>query len=252
MVQRVAARYAASLVTPEYVGALLKGLSQGDAPEAYRQLQGLERSLRNEAVAPFPVSEVVAYLEDRGVPGDELELVRRVKVRAPRAKPTGVTFTDAFLAFGHEVGVSIVPDMRFEDDPRAGAAVLGWLGGFKKLRGLARQVWDKAVKKVHLGRPTGSEDASWRSGGVLDLDVTRAGDPKVRASQLTHELGHAFEELHRLGGEAPWGEPPFVSDYAEFKPGVEDVAESFRAYIEEPSVLRSKCPAKYEAIKRLV
>lgn len=250
IVARVVTRYSALQLTPEYVESVVKGLDQGNAPDAFRRLQQLARDLRNGNLDPFPVLELGGFLRDRGVPEDEIELASKVKVRAPRA-PKGVSFTDAFLQFGRDASVSVVPDMRFENDPEAGKAVLGWLAGFKKLRGPARKVWDQAVKKVHLGQPRGSEDASWRTGGLLDLTVNRSADPKVRASQLTHELGHAFEELHHLGGEAPWGQAPFVSDYAEFRPGVEDVAESFRAFVEEPAVLKKKCPAKYELIKAL-
>lgn len=248
---KVAVRFAASLLTPEYVEALLKGLDQSNAPDAATRLQALARNLRNGTLDPFPISELGAFLSERGVPDDEVDLVTQVKVRTPKA-PKAVNFTDAFLQFGREASVSVVPDMRFELDPDAGKAVLAWLSGFKKLKPLAKKIWSRAVKKVHFGKPQGTEDASWRPGGVMTLDVTRLADPKTRTSQLTHELGHAFEELHHLGGEPPWGEPPFISDYAEFKPGVEDVAESFRAFIEEPANLKRKCPEKYALIDRLL
>ena len=247
----LAVRYASAVLTPEYVEEVLKELHQGNAPDAFRRLQQFARDLRNDNLAPFPVVELAAFLRERDVPEDEIDLVGQVRVRAPKTKRE-VSFTDAIIQFGGETGVSVVPDMRFEDDPEAAKAVLGWLAGFKKLKAPARKVWDRAVRKVHLGKPRGSEDASWRSGGLLDLTVNRVADPKVRTTQLTHELGHAFEELHHIGGEPPWGQAPFVSDYAEFRPGVEDVAESFRAFIEEPLLFRKKCPDKYEVVKSLI
>ena len=252
MILREAARaLRAALLTPDYVGALVAGLADYDAPQALRVLQGLARSLSFGNIAPFPLEEIPAYLRDREVPENEVALVGKVRVRTPRA-PRTVSFTDAFLRFGSETGASVVPDMRYEDDPKAGVAVLAWLAGWKKLRREARWVWERAVKKVHLGRPAGTEDASWRPGGVLFLAVQRASTPASCSYYLAHELGHAFEEIHRIGGyEAPWGTPPFVSDYAESKPQVEDVAECFRAFVTEPAILRSRCPAKYEVIRAL-
>lgn len=251
MALRVATRFAASQdVTPEHLEAIVKVLDANAAPDATTRLQQLVRSLRNDAIAPFPVTELGEYLRSRGVDEDEVTLVETTKVKAPKTTKS-VDFVDAFLAMGREMGVSVVPDMKFENDPEAGKAVSGWVAGFKKLKPKARQVWSQYVKKVHLGGPMGSEDASWRSGGVMHLSIHKSYDAKVRTTQLTHELGHAFEETHRVDGP-PWGSPPFISDYAEHKPGVEDVAESFRAYLEEPQELKRKCPEKFEALKKLV
>jgi hypothetical protein len=173
-----------------------------------------------------------------------------VKVPKPRA-PKQVSFVDAFLEFGRVTGVSVVPDMRLEQDPQAGKVVLGWLAGWAKLKPPARKAWAKWVKKVRFGRPSGSEDASWQPGGVLYLDGTRHASPAVRAGQITHELGHALEEqLGTLG--PPWGSPPFCSDYAANKPWVEDFAESFRVWVEAPAQLRRECPEKWHALRDLV
>lgn len=252
LVTRVAARFAAVLVTPEFLAKVVAapGLS-GNAPDAVRLLQQLSKALEHGGIAPFPLDDLGDYLRGRNVPEDEIALALAVKVSAPRA-PKTINFTDAFIEFGHVTGASVVPDMRFEHDPKAGTAVLDWLSGWKKLKPAAKKVWAESVKKVHLGQARGTEDASW-SGGVLHLSINRTADPKVRATQLTHELGHAFEEHHHLGGfEPPWGVAPFVSDYAEFKPNVEDIAESFQAYVNEPSLLRRKCPEKFEALRALV
>lgn len=249
---RVAARYAASLVTPEYLDKLVgaPGLAS-NAPDAVRLLQQLAKSLTYGGIAPFPVGELGNYLRGRDVPEDEIALALAVKVRAPRT-PKTIDFTDALIEFGHVTGASVVPDMRFAHDPKAGEAVLDWLAGWKRLKPLAKKVWAETVKKVYLEKPRDTEDASWTSGGI-HLDVSRTADPKVRATQMTHELGHAFEEHHHLGGfDPPWGQAPFISDYAEFKPNVEDIAESFQAYVNEPALLRRKCPEKFEALRALV
>jgi hypothetical protein len=252
LVARVAARYAASLVTPEYLDKIVAapGLA-GNAPDAVRLLQQLAKSLTYGGIAPFPIGELGDYLRGRDVPEDEIALALAVKVRAPRA-PKDIDFTDASLEFGHVTGTSVVPDMRFEHDPKAGKAVLDWLAGWKKLKPLAQKMWAETVRKVHFVRPRGTEDASWAN-GALNLAVVRTADPKTRAGEITHELGHAFEELHHLGGfDPPWGVAPFISDYAEFRPNVEDIAESFQAYVNEPSLLRRKCPEKFEALRALV
>lgn len=253
LAERVLSRFLASelMVSPEYVGALLKapGLSS-NAPDAFYRLQQLAKGLQNNALDPFPARELWAYLEDRGVPQDEIDLLKGIRVLTPR-KPKTLSFSDAFIQFGRETKTSVVPDMRFETDHQAPSAVLGWLAGYKKLKPKVKELWARTVKKVQLGGPVGTEDASWRPGGVLHLTINRNSDPQVRASQLTHELGHAFEELHHLQGE-PWGMSPFVSEYAEFKPLIEDVAESYRAFIEEPAHLRGTCPEKFEILKHLV
>jgi len=239
----------APLVTDALVAGILKGLDPGNAPDAVRVLQALARSLKNGGIEPFPRAELPAYLTDRGVAEDEMALVRAVKVRAPRALKE-VSFVDAYLTFGRETGASVVPDMRFEQDPQAAQAVLVWMAGVKRLKPAARRLWAQAVRKVHLGAPRGTEDASWAHDGRLNLTVDRISEPGVRASQITHELGHAFDEIYHLSGTAPWGAPPYVSDYAEFKPHVEDVPESFAAYVIEPALLKRKCPDKYEIIRK--
>ena len=253
---RVALRFASSqALMPDYVEAVLRLLDQSNAPDAYRILQGLAKSLRHETIAP--ITDIFKFLQERGVPQDEIELVRNIKPKKPREKKT-LSFTDAFILFGREASVSVIPDMRFENDPDAAATVLSWLAGYKKLKPIAKNIWNRAVKKVHFGKPRGSEDASWLPGGALFLTVSRREvSPVSASSMLTHELGHAFEEIHRIQSEPwnpdiPWGKPPFISDYAESRPAKEDVPESFASFVLTPAFFRAKCPEKYDALKKLI
>jgi hypothetical protein len=239
------------MVTEPYLEKIIKEIDASNAPTAARLLQSLLRSLKNGGIAAFPAAELAEYLRERGTDDDEVALVMATKVRAPRAKKT-VSFTDAFILFGRETGTSVVPDMRFESNDQAGQAVMDWMAGVKRLKPAAKRIWGQAVKKVHLGAPRGTEDASWENGGRINLTVNRTADPVVRATQITHELGHAFDEIHHLSGGSPWGSPPYASEYAEDRPHVEDVPESFQLYVYDPAALKRKCPKKYEAIKKLL
>ncbi len=142
LAERVLSRFLASelMVSPEYVGALLKapGLSS-NAPDAFYRLQQLAKGLQNNALDPFPARELWAYLEDRGVPQDEIDLLKGIRVLTPR-KPKTLSFSDAFIQFGRETKTSVVPDMRFETDHQAPSAVLGWLAGYKKLKPIMENI----------------------------------------------------------------------------------------------------------------
>jgi len=88
--------------------------------------------------------------------------------------------------------------------------------------------------------------------GTLALTIGKGAlSPAVGAGFITHELGHGVEEAEHVKG-APWGQPPFVSDYAESKPDIEDFAESFRVYIEKPAELKRVSLGKFEAMKKIV
>jgi hypothetical protein len=109
------------------------------------------------------------------------------------------------------------------------------------------------VKRVRLGRGVGSEDASWTHGTINLVVGESVHSPGVAAFNITHELGHAMEEHANVDlHAAPWGAPPFITEYAESKPLIEDFAESFRAYVMEPSRLRRLNPAKFEALRAIV
>jgi len=152
-IENVISKYAESLVTPEYVMGVAEGIDIANAPDAFRLLQSLARSLRNESVIPFPISALEAYLQERGVSEDEIALVQAVKIKPVRNKKE-FDFADSLIQFGHVTGTNVIADMRFEGDPDAGKNVTSWLLGFKKLKPKAKRIWDRSVKKVNLGRPT--------------------------------------------------------------------------------------------------
>ncbi len=166
------------------------------------------------------------------------------------AKP--VTFVDAYLALGRAVGKSVVYEGKLEYDLKAPAFVMLWAKAFKALKPKAKAAFQRVVKKVRLREPRGSEDASWEGGGVLALVVGKPFSTDVGALYITHELGHGVEEAHGVKThEAPWGQPPFVSDYAASKPHVEDFAESFAMYVTSPSELERLAPEKFQDLKKL-
>ncbi len=178
------------------------------------------------------------------------DLARRVYERF--AAKT-VTWTDAYLALSKATGKSVIYDGKLEYDPKAPAAVLEWVKAFKKLKPKAKATFQRVVQKVKLRTPRGTEDASWDSGGVLSLVVGKPFSPETGAFYVTHELGHGVEEAHGVNlSTPPWGQPPFVSEYAANKPDIEDFAESFRVYVEDPSELERVSPEKFEAMKKLV
>lgn len=240
-------------MTPEYLDQLLKSLDPALVAEAPMRLERLKKDLGNGLLDPFPITDLGDYLRDWRVDEDEVQHVESIKVRAPRKRRQKKTFHDAYLALEKVLGTSVMFEGRLEHDPKAVDAIEAWAKGFRKMKPKAKSLFTQLVKKVKLRSPVGSEDASWLSGGTMALSIGAPVSPSAAATYMTHELGHAVEEAHRVGGwDPPWGQPPFISDYAEMRPNVEDFAESFRVYIERPSELRRVAPEKFEALKRLV
>lgn len=243
---------ATTQVTKEYVQQL-KDVAQRDPSTFWsspRILNRLFLDLDLGMVDPFPVSELSAYLLDRGVDEDEAKALLKVK---PKRAPKTLSFSDALQAVEKAAGASVIFEGRLQHEPWAPQAMMQWAKAFKKLKAAAKKAAARYVKKVKLHAPRGSEDASWQR-GVLALALKPSLlDVSVLATFLTHELGHAVEEgVHLDPFAPPWGKPPFISDYAESRPNVEDFAESFRSYVLEPSHLKRVAPEKYEALRRLV
>lgn len=246
-------RRASALLSPEYLAKLISKLDPMLVAEAPMRLERLRKDLANGGLDPFPIAELGDFLRDWRVDEDEIEHVLSIKIQAPRKKRRGKTFFDAYDLLNKTTGVSIIHDARLEHDPEAIPAVEAWAKGFRKMKPKAKTLFKQLVKKIRIGRPHGSEDASWLVGGTMALSIKQPLDANSAASFMTHELGHAVEEAFSVRHwESPWGEPPFVSPYAEFKPHAEDFAESFRVFIERPSELRKVAPAKYDRLKQIV
>lgn len=248
LILRVATRFASSLVTKDWVDSHLR--RPGLSPLMVTKLKALSNLLDFGGIDPFPISEFVEYMTSRSVSEEEAEALLAMKVRAPKQRT--VSWSDAYIAMSREAGKSVIFDGSLESEPDAAVVVMAWVKGLKALKPKARAIFDRVVRKVALRSPRGSEDASWNSGSVLALSVSkRALSPASMTSFITHELGHGVEEHENVRG-APWGEPPFISEYAESKPHVEDFAESFRVYVEKPADLKRLAPSKFEAMKRLI
>lgn len=72
----------------------------------------------------------------------------------------------------------------------------------------------------------------------------------------THEVGHTrdfetalFGLFGKESSKAPWGKPPYISDYASTEK-VEDFAESFATYYRDPEKLKAQCPEKYARLQQ--
>jgi len=242
------------MLSPEYLAKLISKLDPMLVADAPMRLERLRKDLASEALPPFPIAGLEDYLRDWRVGEDEIEHVLSIKLRAPRKKRQTRTFSDAYMAMGKLMGVSIIFDGRLMHEDSAPAAVEAWAKGFRKVKPKAKALFAQLVKKVELQRPYGSEDAMWKHSDVMALSVKASPPTPVSAARsITHELGHAVEEARNVNLMiAPWGEPPFITDYAEYKPHVEDFAESFRVFIERPSELRKVAPAKYAALRTIV
>jgi len=82
---------------------------------------------------------------------------------------------------------------------------------------------------------------------------------------VTHEIGHTVDydtglyglpKLFSESSKAPWGEPPYITSYAEKGPGWypaewDDFAESFAYYHRNPEELKTKCPEKFERMAEM-
>jgi hypothetical protein len=211
-------------------------LSQSDMPDLYD--------------LPKSGADFLVHLEQRDYLPKEL-LVELRSIPVPKAqKVRTVGWYDTWHALEEATGKSIVYEGQLERDPKAPASVLTWVKGYKALKPKARAIFQRVVKKIRLRSGRGSEDASWEGGGVMAFVVGKAITPEGAAFNITHELGHGVEEEMNVHvHEAPWGLPPFVSDYAAHKPLIEDFAESFRAYIMSPHGLS---PEKFQALKQLI
>lgn len=84
-------------------------------------------------------------------------------------------------------------------------------------------------------------------------------DPTNFRGNVLHEIGHSVDMQGGLAGSipglhpsnsAPFGQDPFVSDYAATQPA-EDFAESFRVFHQNPDQLRQLNPEKYSALQDL-
>jgi hypothetical protein len=251
---RVATRFllATTDITKEYVEELLhtKGLS----PMALSKLKSVAYQLDIGGMDAFPAVELPAFLEERGVDEESIETLKKALTKKPPKPKTGVSFNDAWMQLGRATGKSVIFQGGLEHQKDAAKGVLGWIKALKGLKPKAKSVFDNMVHKIRLRSGRGSEDASWDSGGVLSLVVESGTHSSgTLAFFVTHELGHAVEEhAHVHTHEAPWGAPPFISEYAASKPFVEDFAECFRAYVLEPSALKKASPAKFDAVKALV
>lgn len=217
---------------------------------AERALVSLIRQTKNGLMDPYPVAELWEYLEWKGALPEEIEMLK--KVRPPRAqKRRGPSFADALRDFERATGKSVMlTNIDLGDDELAPALLL-LTKAVSKLSRRAARLWQSEVKKVNLrGNSRGSEDASWEGGwGRMVVALPKVTSVGVLRENLIHELGHALED--KLGltitawDDTPYGNPPYVSAYAEVN-AAEDFAETFRALETEASRLRSKAPAKYE------
>ncbi|MGV8124066.1 MAG: hypothetical protein AB2L14_30310 [Candidatus Xenobiia bacterium LiM19] len=82
---------------------------------------------------------------------------------------------------------------------------------------------------------------------------------------LTHETGHAVDYNSGLFGlpkllsessRSPWGQPPYITPYAQTGPGWypaewDDFAESYAYYHAKPNELQSTCPEKFNRIQEM-
>jgi len=161
-------------------------------------------------------------------------------------------------AFEQAVDKSVVWSL-WLDDPDVdqwSAPLLAWA---KAVKGLSRfrrahNLFRSEVRKVNVGdKSVGTEEASWRAGGVLFLSL-RAG-AAAATDTLVHEMGHALEDKLGLmvvaGGDTPYGQPPFVSSMAEVN-AAEDFAETFRALETEPHRLQQVAQTKYDDMRERV
>jgi len=99
----------------------------------------------------------------------------------------------------------------------------------------------------------------------IDLDKGQFAIEGFGKGTLIHELGHTYDfgknPIPYLGAsnKAPWGKGPYVFDQWIDTPDdlyaatnhFEDFAQSHKFFYENPDVLKSTNPAKYEAMKKL-
>ena len=222
----------------------------GTGSPAARVLKRLFRSVELGEIDPFSINDLWDYLKERDVPSEEVTLLQRVPLPVSPKRKKPFTFNEALSAFERDAGKSIILSGINATDNHLAPALLAATSAILRLPRRAAYLWQSEVKKVRLrGSSRGSEDASWEHGNVLSLVLTKTTSVPSWVFTVTHELGHALEE--RIGlmvtpwDETPYGNPPFVSSYAE-KNATEDFAETFRALDMEPKYLKRIAPGKYK------
>jgi len=204
---------------------------------------------------PKTVGEMFQWFE--GWSGLEPPQVAELKdvamPRAPKSKPEA-SFYDARRELEKVTGKNVTYEGSLEHRKDAPELIALWSRAFKKLKAPAKRAMGVVSKILLANKARGSEDASWDGQGTMRLVLREGHVPSidVLATYITHELGHGVEERHHVDLNAPpWGQPPFISDYAESKPNIEDFAESFASYALEPGHLKAKAPDKFTALKAL-
>ncbi|MFZ4600577.1 MAG: hypothetical protein ACOYNN_18190 [Terrimicrobiaceae bacterium] len=238
-------------VTEAYYQNLLELATREDFPQALTRLQWGKRTILDPDFR-MSVDDLWLYLRDREVPPEDIQALQRVKPpKAPRP-PKGMSLVE----FGESIGKPLAVGMNEGELESVSLHLKVMARAISTLPPTSRKLYQSEVRKVVLGRPKGTEDASWEPGGVLRLNLKAGSTPDlgVYRSRVIHELGHALEE--KLGLiVTPWGtiygNPPFISDYARVN-ATEDFAETFRAWETERGVLRSVAPGKHKDMKSRV
>lgn len=266
--RRVLARFVESTpVTAPYLLKLIAVMEQQNTSEtsewrgmwgrAIDRLKGWHRRLESQDAyeVPTTLGALIEHLEALGLlESEQLTVLRDAAPTPPRERTkTIVSFADAWRELEKLTGKNVTYEGRLEHRADAPQRMLALAKGLKKLKPAAKRSFQTVVRKILLSAtPRGSEDASWQGEGLLRLVLKdRDVSPEVWVYNITHELGHGMEEhLHVDLFAPPWGQPPFISDYAESKPNVEDFAESFAEYVLSPTQLKAKCPEKFADLKR--
>jgi hypothetical protein len=171
-----------------------------------------------------------------------------------RKKKVGPTIYVAYRAFDQATGKhTVLTNINLDTDDHLAPALLAITKAIATLPKRAAALWQSEVKKVRLrGRGRGTEDASWEPGGMMSLVLGKSTSVPTWRAHIVHELGHALgDKLHLILGphdDTPYGQPPYVSAYAEVN-AEEDFAETFAALLQEPALLKRKAPAKYEDMR---
>lgn len=238
-------------VTEAYYQSLLELALQEDFPQAVTRLQWGKRTILDSDF-PMTVDDLWLYLRDREVPLEDIQALQRVKPPRAQRPPKGMSLVE----FGESIGKPLAVGMSDGELELVAPHLKIMAKAIGTLPPTSRKLYQSEVRKVVLGRPRGTEDASWGPGGALRLNLKAGSTPDlgVYRSRVVHELGHALEE--KLGLiVTPWdtvyGNPPFISDYARVS-ATEDFAETFRAWETERGVLRSVAPGKYADMKSRV
>lgn len=252
------------LTTPAYMKMLLKYMDgQGHAFYSREKIERVLRNLESEWVAldPYPIQELWDYLNEAGYT-EEVEELQRLKPprehkRIPKVEP--FDYVGLTRELGHVSGKSIIDGYDWQeipDETKLVRAVTQAIAGLNRYPA-AHRLFQAKVKKILLGKPQRTEEASWNGGGILKIgirpsDKSRQSVPFWR-SILIHEMGHALEEdAHIDYFNGIYGHEPFVSPYADFRNAGEDFAETFREYNEAPRRLAKIAPEKFRDMQARV